>query len=95
MRLLVIVVIHDTTKRRSLIEDMAFVYIRHELFRFLLLCMRHDEYFEILRIWKNAALLYLNYNIKIQLILKSSLTPYVRDKRAFFIIHLFLNFIYA
>lgn len=58
MRLLVIAVIHDTPKRRSLFEDFAFVCIVHERFRFLFLrlvnCLsyvKHNKYFEILRIW--------------------------------------------
>ncbi|EJR45018.1 hypothetical protein IIM_05103 [Bacillus cereus VD107] len=55
MRLLVIAVIHDLPKRRSLFEDFAFVCIGHERFRFLLLYVKHNEYFEILWIWQNNA----------------------------------------
>ncbi|WP_353738899.1 transposase [Bacillus mycoides] len=53
MRLLVIAVIHDIPKRRSLFEDFAFVCIVYERFRFLLSYVKHNEYFEILRIWQN------------------------------------------
>ncbi|KYG30514.1 transposase [Bacillus gaemokensis] len=45
MRLLVIVAIHDTPKRRSLLEDFAFVCRGHDRFRFLLSHVKHNEYF--------------------------------------------------
>lgn len=54
-KLLVIVAIHNTRKRRSLFDVFAFVYIEHERFRFLLSYVKHDEYFEILRNERNSA----------------------------------------
>ncbi|OTX98500.1 transposase [Bacillus thuringiensis serovar wratislaviensis] len=43
-------VIHHTSKNRNLGLDFGFVYIKHEQFPFLLLYVKHDGKFEILRI---------------------------------------------
>ncbi|MGX1461258.1 hypothetical protein ACUXG3_005646 [Bacillus thuringiensis] len=37
---------HCTLKRRSLFEDLAFVYIEYEWFQYPLLYVNHDEDFE-------------------------------------------------
>lgn len=46
-------------KRRSLPSDFVFICIGHELFLFCLSYMKHGERFEILLIWQNSVLLYI------------------------------------
>ncbi|PDY43947.1 transposase [Bacillus pseudomycoides] len=51
MQSLVIVVIYYTSKKRSLVvANFVFVYIEHERFQCLSRYVKHDEYFDILRI---------------------------------------------
>ncbi len=55
MKPLINSVIRYTPKRRSLVEDLVFVCIWHEVFLSLLSYVRHDEDFEILRNERNGA----------------------------------------
>ncbi|OUB46343.1 transposase [Bacillus thuringiensis serovar argentinensis] len=57
MQSLVHVVIHCTSKKRSLVvANSVYVYIGHEWFRCLLKYVKHEEDFEIQRIWQNVSL---------------------------------------
>ncbi|KQB18487.1 hypothetical protein AL712_28740, partial [Bacillus thuringiensis] len=48
--------VHCTSKRWSLFEYLAFVYIEPEWFQYLLSYVKHDEDFETLQIWQNVSL---------------------------------------
>jgi len=53
MQSLVIVVIHYTSKKRSLVvANFVFVYIEHERFQYLSRYVKHDEGFESCRFGK-------------------------------------------
>ena len=49
-------IFYHMPKTRNLRSDFGFVYINHEWFPFLLLYVRHDEYFEPLSIERNISL---------------------------------------